>query len=309
MSGTGSGSFDNFLASLPEPLRPLAEYVHLVRTLKPTKRERELIVEMRRDDFDPKATPDYFSKFTADEIALAVKVEKIRAAITQYEKNEVYSFSSSFVGLDESGNIKPGKVAYESTEYQASVGSKPNKGVLLKRVAEAFGCKRLLELGTNTGLGSCYMAAAASCEKLVTIEGSSDLAEIADRNIRQTTDKCDVVNAFFSDAINRMKDEGVEPFDFVYIDGQHQKDAMIHYMRQTWPITADVSVFVFDDIYWSKGMNDAWQEIVRTGRFAYVAEIDSLGLGVRLPGDESNVHYDFASHIEPRQINAKRANR
>lgn len=309
MSETGSISFGNFLASLPEPLRPLAQYVHQLRTLNPIRRERELIVEMRRDDFDPKATPGYFSKFTDDEIRLAVKVEKIRAEITQYEKNEVYSFSSSFVGLDEGGNIKPGKVAYESTEYQASVGSKPNKGVLLKRVAEAFASKRLLELGTNTGLGSCYMAAASSCEKLVTIEGSSDLAEIADHNIKQTTDKCEVVNAFFSDAISEMQNEDVEPFDFVYIDGQHHKDAMIHYMNQAWPITADVSVFVFDDIYWSKGMNDAWQEIVRTGRFAYVAEIDSLGLGVRRPGDEANVHYDFSSHIKPRQINAKRANR
>ena len=49
--------------------------------------------------------------------------------------------------------------------------------------------------------------------------------------------------------------------DLVYFDGNHQKDATLKYFHQLLPLAHNDSVFIFDDIHWSKGMEEAWDEI------------------------------------------------
>lgn len=49
--------------------------------------------------------------------------------------------------------------------------------------------------------------------------------------------------------------------DLVYFDGNHQKEATLKYFYQLLPLAHNDSVFIFDDIHWSKGMEEAWEEI------------------------------------------------
>ncbi|MFD1079748.1 O-methyltransferase, partial [Longispora fulva] len=46
-----------------------------------------------------------------------------------------------------------------------------------------------------------------------------------------------------------------------YFDGNHQKKATLEYFEKLFPTAHNDSVFIFDDIHWSKEMEEAWEEI------------------------------------------------
>ena len=50
-------------------------------------------------------------------------------------------------------------------------------------------------------------------------------------------------------------------YDFVFFDGNHTKKATLDYFRVCLISKHNDSVFVFDDIHWSKEMKEAWMEI------------------------------------------------
>ena len=50
-------------------------------------------------------------------------------------------------------------------------------------------------------------------------------------------------------------------FDLVYFDGNHQKQATLDYFEKLLPKVHNDTVFIFDDIHWSREMEEAWEEI------------------------------------------------
>jgi predicted O-methyltransferase YrrM len=49
--------------------------------------------------------------------------------------------------------------------------------------------------------------------------------------------------------------------DLIYFDGNHQKEATLHYFEKLLPLAHNDSVFIFDDIHWSGEMEEAWEQI------------------------------------------------
>lgn len=66
--------------------------------------------------------------------------------------------------------------------------------------------------------------------------------------------------------------------DLIYFDGNHQKEATLKYFHQLLPLAHNDSVFIFDDIHWSKGMEEAWEEIKAHPRVRVT--IDSFFWGI-----------------------------
>ena len=52
-----------------------------------------------------------------------------------------------------------------------------------------------------------------------------------------------------------------QPFDLIFIDGNHQKEATLNYFEKLLSAVHNDSVMIFDDIHWSKEMEAAWEEI------------------------------------------------
>ncbi|NJO89982.1 MAG: class I SAM-dependent methyltransferase [Chloroflexia bacterium] len=79
------------------------------------------------------------------------------------------------------------------------------------------------------------------------------VSNISDKNIY-------FINKKFEDALPQLiENEG--NFDFVFFDGNHSEKATIGYFEQCLTNINDRSIFVFDDIHWSKGMENAWNYI------------------------------------------------
>ncbi|GAB2778946.1 hypothetical protein GCM10010465_27010 [Actinomadura fibrosa] len=53
----------------------------------------------------------------------------------------------------------------------------------------------------------------------------------------------------------------LQTYDLIYFDGNHQKKATLEYFEKLLPTAHNDSVFIFDDIHWSKEMEEAWEEI------------------------------------------------
>ncbi|MCC8358499.1 O-methyltransferase [Salinimicrobium sediminilitoris] len=50
-------------------------------------------------------------------------------------------------------------------------------------------------------------------------------------------------------------------YSLLFIDGNHQKEATLAYFEKLLATVHNDSVMIFDDIHWSRGMEEAWEEI------------------------------------------------
>ena len=67
-------------------------------------------------------------------------------------------------------------------------------------------------------------------------------------------------------------------FDLVFIDGHHDKKATKEYFEQLYPFLSDNSILIFDDINWSEGMKQAWQEIHNDERIHCSFDLNKWGI-------------------------------
>jgi predicted O-methyltransferase YrrM len=163
----------------------------------------------------------------------------------------------------------------------------PAQAALLFHLARSFNTSRCLEMGTCVGISGAYLAAALQTNgggALRSLEGHRDRAEIA----RQTWSQlgfsdAEVVVGRFEQTLDDVL--AGEPFDLVFIDGNHDHDATVAYAASFRAASRPGAVMVLDDIAWSDGMKQAWVEI-RAGLVESVtADLGRLGLVVLRPRD------------------------
>ena len=163
-------------------------------------------------------------------------------------------------------DLGAGSVSGEGKERRIGIvarnSSKPKKyGRLLFRLVDYFKPSIILELGTSLGLSTAYLAHVNSETKVITIEGCPNIADLAQKNfnklgIRNIT----VIKGSFDSELPGVLNS-TDRIDFVFIDGNHKKEPTIKYFEQCLTKAVNETVFVFDDIHWSEGMEEAWNYI------------------------------------------------
>ncbi len=118
-----------------------------------------------------------------------------------------------------------------------------------------------VELGTSLGLNTLYLALANPGKQVISIEGSKSLYEFA-KTLAATKQvrNIEFINGKFDEVLPGVLNRLEHPF-LVYIDGNHTYEATMAYFKLALQKTDNNSVIIFDDIYWSKGMTRAWEEI------------------------------------------------
>lgn len=139
---------------------------------------------------------------------------------------------------------------------------KPKKlAQLIFRLGERFKPTQLIELGTCLGITTAYLANSSPKAKVITMEGCPETAKIAQENFNSLgLNNIELRVGNFDDLLPLVIQEQ-EKLDFVFVDGNHRKDATINYFKDCLPKVHEHSILIFDDIYWSKGMKEAWTEI------------------------------------------------
>ena len=152
---------------------------------------------------------------------------------------------------------------------------------LLYRLVKYLQPERMIELGTAAGISAYYQCMGNPHAELITLEGSPSIAEIA----RYTLKDCNarVITGKFDDTLPSLLQEG-KKFNYVFIDGHHQGDALIKYFRLILPFLTPESVVVIDDINWSDDMRNAWNELKEDPSMQVSVDLFQLGLLFRRPG-------------------------
>jgi len=96
--------------------------------------------------------------------------------------------------------------------------------------------------------------------KITSLEGCGETAAVAKNMFTQyELNQIEVIEGDFKDTLEDTLNESF--FDLIYFDGNHSKEATIHYFEQCLPSAHNDTLFLFDDIHWSPEMEAAWEEI------------------------------------------------
>ncbi len=142
-----------------------------------------------------------------------------------------------------------------------NVGATPKRQQLLFRIVKYFNSKNVLELGTSLGLGTAAMSLANPSAKIKTVEGCPNTSKIARRFF--TDFKLKNMELYTTTFKDFFKENPSEIFDLAYIDGNHNKEDTLHYFQILMDKINNDSVLIFDDIYWSPAMTEAWSQIIQ----------------------------------------------
>jgi len=150
--------------------------------------------------------------------------------------------------------------ARQINKVAKSAGIPFGRSKLLFRVVSYFEPASILELGTSLGLATSALSLGNRFSKITSIEGCRETAEVAQEQFDHFKfDNIQLIRSQFQDALKDKLDD--QKFDFIYVDGNHQKEATLTYFNNLLSHINNDSVIIFDDIHWSKDMTEAWQEI------------------------------------------------
>ncbi|MDW5290053.1 class I SAM-dependent methyltransferase [Formosa sp. PL04] len=130
---------------------------------------------------------------------------------------------------------------------------------LLYRLADYFQFTTSLELGTSLGISTHAIALGHKDNKVTSIEGCPEIAKFTTQNLTdQNITNVEILIGDFSKVIPELNQN---TFDFILFDGNHNKKATLEYFELLLPKIHNNTLFIFDDIYWSKDMTEAWELI------------------------------------------------
>ncbi|OME05854.1 methyltransferase [Paenibacillus odorifer] len=125
----------------------------------------------------------------------------------------------------------------------------PSQGKFLNLLVQMKGARRILEIGTLGGYSTIWMARALPSEgQIVTLELDPIHAQVAKANL-SLAEVDHLVELRVGDALeqlSQMKQEGVEPFDFIFIDADKPNNP--NYLKWALQFSQPGTVILGDNV-------------------------------------------------------------
>jgi predicted O-methyltransferase YrrM len=169
---------------------------------------------------------------------------------------------------------------------------KPKKfSQLLFRMVDYYQPKSILELGTSLGVTSAYLAASKPDASVITMEGSTAVANIAKENFRKLQlNNIQVVEGNFDETLPPVV-ANLSAIDFAFLDGNHRYQPTINYFNEVLKKSHEYTIIILDDVHWSKEMEQAWEEVKLHPQVTMT--IDLFFIGIVLLRKEFKVKQHF----------------
>ncbi len=135
-----------------------------------------------------------------------------------------------------------------------------------------------MELGTALGTTTLYLSSVSSAKQVFTLEGNPDLAQVSQQVFDSWPEKNIMLQrGNIDDTLPNLLSKTGQ-IDFVYIDANHRYEATLRYFNGLLPYMSENGIMVFDDIYWSAEMRQAWQEIHRNNQVSLSIDLFRAGV-------------------------------
>lgn len=205
-----------------------------------------------------------------------------------FERTPYYSFSAienlrqqlqqnnTTLNLQPLGTSKA-KTTTIARELKNSAKS-PRLAQLLQRLCASNQSHYIIELGTNLGLSTAYLASNNTQSQVYTLEGQPELCQIAQQNFKQLhLNNIQIIEGNIDDTLPRLIQQ-IPQIDLLFIDANHQYQATINYYNLAKSKVHKNTIIIFDDIHWSKGMQQAWNEIRQDPDIRLSIDIFHMGI-------------------------------
>ena len=142
-----------------------------------------------------------------------------------------------------------------------TAGISPTRAELLFRISNYFQPKNVLEIGTSLGLATVALALGNPKAIVTTLEGCPKTGALAKNQLQLF--HCDNVNCIITEfsAYFAASSFSTSTFNLIYFDGNHSTAATLAYFELLLPTITNETLWIFDDIHWSKPMEEAWETI------------------------------------------------
>ena len=149
---------------------------------------------------------------------------------------------------------------------------------VLSRIVQFYNLENIVEFGTSFGLSTAYIATANATSKVFTVEGCPEISKIASETFKELKlNNIEQINVDFDYAIKHFADK-FHNLDFFFVDGNHDYVPTINYFNFAKQYAKENTIFVFDDIYWSKSMTKAWQTIKADPQVTITIDLYYIGI-------------------------------
>ena len=166
----------------------------------------------------------------------------------------------------------------------------PKQAQMLFRLARYFDVTHALELGTSFGISTLYLARGASEGTVHTIEGCPQTLRIAQHHFEQLDQRnIDPVLGSFRTRLPEVL-QRIERLDLVFIDGHHAKEPTLDYFEQCLGRSHNGTLLILDDIHWSRGMEEAWEQVKAHPKVTVTIDLFNMGL-VFLRSEQAKEHF------------------
>lgn len=137
----------------------------------------------------------------------------------------------------------------------------PKYAQLLARLVAYFQPTTILDLGTSLGLTTAYMALSGQNAEVYSFEGCPQTAAIAQENLAKLgINNVSIIKGNIDNTLPEIVHK-LSSLDFIFVDANHRKAPTLVYFEICLPKVHENSIMIFDDIYWSKEMTEAWEQI------------------------------------------------
>jgi predicted O-methyltransferase YrrM len=193
--------------------------------------------------------------------------------LTDTTKIQVTDFGAGSKRLN-----NPEKLVSDIARYGVS---QPYVCQLLFKLVDWQQPKTVVELGTSLGINTLYMAAPLPQQaKLYTFEGCPAISAIAQKTfdiLPNSKKQIRLLQGNINETLPALLKQ-VPTIDMVFFDANHAATPTLQYFD--WCLTKihNNSVFIFDDIYWSKEMTMAWKKICEHPQATVTIDLFQVGL-------------------------------
>lgn len=149
---------------------------------------------------------------------------------------------------------------------------------LIFRLVNFSNAKNIIELGTSLGITTLYISNAAKNGKVISLEGSTEIADLAKENFQKMrSTNIEIVTGNFDTTLSGVLNK-MQKVDLVYFDGNHRMQPTLEYFNLCLQKKTPDTVFIFDDIYWSREMKSAWDTIIQNKEVTISIDLFKLGI-------------------------------
>lgn len=203
---------------------------------------------------------------------LKQKINKTFLELHRNQKEALKKDTSSFEMNDfGAGSHTLGKVRRVNEVYRSAA----TKGIFLEVLAKMtnyYKPKKVLELGTSLGVGT--LALSYGSEQVITVDACEVTQSFAQKYFPKTSTEVQFVTDNFSHFIEN--DTAV--YDLIFVDGHHDGKALKMYLKLLEKNSHDETIFILDDIRWSKSMLRAWKEIIQDTNYHLSMDLFKFGV-------------------------------